>query len=717
MEISYLVFFLSGLAIAIAFVALHGRAKSGGISLVIFGLALAAWSIFGAIILSGTHPNLFLLWGLRMLSVNIVAIAFCIFALTYSSQGVWRLTRTRLVLLIGIPFVCQILYWTNISSEIPFLTSGAVLEKVLPSAGIWYLVSVLYSNVLMAYAAFVLFRAVLGSAIPGNLRYGTLLVSLIAPLAIVYLSLAGLSALPVIDLVLIALTIVGMVIVLALFSLHLLDFVPIARTMAIENMNDGWMVLDKQNRIIDLNPAAMSIIDLSREDILGQRAEDILSNWENLFQEGNVKEQEFRGSVRMKEGWKYFSVRITPLVGVDENGIGKIVLWRDITERRKADEARQRARDEMFVLLHSISGAASRALDLKDFLAEVIRQIVYSFHSQASTIFLLDELNEQTDSPRLVLAAQYGLSDRDAITMSSLSISDGLVESIYQKLEPILFSNVEADPRIPEVMQKQGYASMLIIPMAIDGHLVGIIGLARKEEPSFSADEITRMNIVADEIAAYVYTNRQRQLAIAVEERQRLVRDLHDSVTQKLYGLVALTEAAQAGLEANSEFQPKQVLSRIGVYARQALKEMRLFLYELQPIDLEHEGLVAALHQRLAAVEGRSDIKAGLIADETISLSLEKQIALYFITQEALNNILRHADAKSVTVRLRQRKINVNLDIDDDGCGFDLKKVDNGGIGLKNMRERVQQIGGKIKIVSSPGNGTKIKVTVRKDRL
>jgi len=258
---------------------------------------------------------------------------------------------------------------------------------------------------------------------------------------------------------------------------------------------------------------------------------------------------------------------------------------------------------------------------------------------------------------------------------------------------------------------------MLIIPMAIDGHLVGIIGLARKEEPSFSADEITRMNIVADEIAAYVYTNRQRQLAIAVEERQRLVRDLHDSVTQKLYGLVALTEAAQAGLEANSEFQPKQVLSRIGVYARQALKEMRLFLYELQPIDLEHEGLVAALHQRLAAVEGRSDIKAGLIADETISLSLEKQIALYFITQEALNNILRHADAKSVTVRLRQRKINVNLDIDDDGCGFDLKKVDNGGIGLKNMRERVQQIGGKIKIVSSPGNGTKIKVTVRKDRL
>jgi signal transduction histidine kinase len=142
---------------------------------------------------------------------------------------------------------------------------------------------------------------------------------------------------------------------------------------------------------------------------------------------------------------------------------------------------------------------------------------------------------------------------------------------------------------------------------------------------------------------------------------------------------------------------------------------MRLFLYELQPVDLEREGLVSILNQRLAAVEGRADIKARLLADEKISLPLPKEVALYFIAQEALNNVLRHAYAKSVTVCLKQKKGNILLEIEDDGTGFDTLHPNHGGMGLKNMRERIAQVSGKLRITSTPGKGTKVSVSVGRD--
>jgi len=255
-----------------------------------------------------------------------------------------------------------------------------------------------------------------------------------------------------------------------------------------------------------------------------------------------------------------------------------------------------------------------------------------------------------------------------------------------------------------------------LTPITVQSQILGIIGLARNESPAYNEDEVARLNVVADEIATFIHSDRQRQLSIALAERQRLVRDLHDSTTQKLYGLLTLTEAAQAGIEMGSPEQLKPILSRIGETARQALKEMRLFLYELQPVDLERDGLVSILNQRLTAVEGRADVKARLLTDETISLPLDKEVALYFIAQEALNNVLKHAKAKSVTVRLKQTKSNVKLEIEDDGNGFAPKKDDAGGMGMRNMRERASQVGGKISISSIPGKGTKISATVSKDR-
>jgi len=368
----------------------------------------------------------------------------------------------------------------------------------------------------------------------------------------------------------------------------------------------------------------------------------------------------------------------------------------------------------MFVLLQSIADAASRSLRLNDFLLESINHIVYSFNSKICMVFMLDEKFEKENYNSYHLAASHGLTDQQSNELSEV-FNEYQNSRIFENLEPFLVQDTAVDQRIPDLYRFLRNLSIFASPMIAESEYIGWALLARPSDVPFSTDEFARLKIVIEELSTRIHNFRRFQTKVAVEERQRLVRDLHDAVSQKLYGLVTLTEGTKARIDAGEPQIPDEVLTKIGENARQALKEMRLFLYELQPVDLE-QGLVATLHHRLGAVEGRADVKVKVLADEVIQLGPEKQLALYYISQEALNNVLRHAGAKSVVVRLNQKRINVNFEIEDDGCGFDVKKANaSDGMGLKNMRERTALIGGKFKLHSVPGKGTKITVTVPKD--
>jgi two-component system sensor histidine kinase DegS len=165
-------------------------------------------------------------------------------------------------------------------------------------------------------------------------------------------------------------------------------------------------------------------------------------------------------------------------------------------------------------------------------------------------------------------------------------------------------------------------------------------------------------------------------------------------------------------LESGAPINENGMVEKIGENARQALREMRLFLFELEPMDIEKNGLVSTLRQRLDSVEGRSGIQPRMISDSEILLSVEKETEIYYIVEEALNNILKHANAKSVVVKLRQRKASIYLEIVDNGCGFDPDRIELGRKGLKNMKDRAKRIKGRLSISSSPKNGTKITLVV-----
>lgn len=204
------------------------------------------------------------------------------------------------------------------------------------------------------------------------------------------------------------------------------------------------------------------------------------------------------------------------------------------------------------------------------------------------------------------------------------------------------------------------------------------------------------------------YAGQAEELAIA-QERNRLARELHDSVAQTLYGLTLQAEAAARKLAAGQTETVAGYLAQFRDSARQTLQETRLLIFELRPPILDEVGLAAALRARLETVEGRSGLSYRLDMDETISLPPPVEMGLYRIALEALNNVLKHAQAQQVVVALRlSPPHHLRLEIRDDGVGFDPAAGGPHSYGLPGMAERAQQLGGTFQLHSAPQAGTRI---------
>jgi nitrate/nitrite-specific signal transduction histidine kinase len=229
----------------------------------------------------------------------------------------------------------------------------------------------------------------------------------------------------------------------------------------------------------------------------------------------------------------------------------------------------------------------------------------------------------------------------------------------------------------------------LVIPLRIGERVLGTLDVQSAEVNAFGEEDVRILQSLGD------------QVAVAIE------------VTQSLYSLVLFAGAGQELVEGGRLEPVKGHLSRIEQTAQQALKEMRLLVHELRPPVLEEEGLLGALQQRLDAVERRAGVKVRLLVEGTVELPAPVEEGLYRIAQEALNNALKHAAATSVTVGIRVNREQVELEVADNGVGFDLDAVSHmGGVGIASMRERAAGLGGVLVIVSEPGEGTKVRVSV-----
>ena len=204
---------------------------------------------------------------------------------------------------------------------------------------------------------------------------------------------------------------------------------------------------------------------------------------------------------------------------------------------------------------------------------------------------------------------------------------------------------------------------------------------------------------------------RAREVAV-LQERQRLSRELHDSVTQALYGIALYAEAGGRALADGDTGPAAANLREIGDTTQEALGEMRLLLFELRPPVLQEQGLAAALRARLQAVESRAGLVTDFVSEGDERLAPDAEQELYRIAQEALNNVLKHAHAAKVRLRLHVADDGALMEVEDDGVGFEPSLDGTHGFGLRGMRERVERLHGTLQMDSSPGGGTRVHVEV-----
>jgi len=346
---------------------------------------------------------------------------------------------------------------------------------------------------------------------------------------------------------------------------------------------------------------------------------------------------------------------------------------------------------------------------------------------------VLRDVTEQRAAERLLVESEQRLQ---VITeLSTDGIWDwNIADQTYQTNEMfrLLYGEPEPDQaatwwleRIhPDDRQTTEQSLMTAVFEGSDSYWSSELRMGRIDSGNY-ANVIARGYVIRDGdgrpvrmIGALVDITRQIDVAeaatrAALAERQRLARDLHDSVTQSLYSITLLAEVARRRAHAGDAAATLDQITRLGELSQQCLREMRLLVYELRPALVEEAGLVGALRQRLEAVEQRSGVRVQLLADGAAQIPTSVQNELFRVAEEALNNALKHARASSLVVRLDTQDDGVELEIADNGRGFDPDlAAHSGGQGLANMRERVSKLGGDFVIESAPGQQTRVRVRV-----
>jgi signal transduction histidine kinase len=326
----------------------------------------------------------------------------------------------------------------------------------------------------------------------------------------------------------------------------------------------------------------------------------------------------------------------------------------------------------------------------------------------ASAILLL------TDQNRLEVKHRLG---QPPAAGESLSLEDSLAGRVVRMGDPVRLNLPEDFAQAQRMPWPAGITALLTLPLHGNNGIIGVLDVVNKAG-GFHADDVRVMGVFANQAAMAIEHARLQQQAeqlAVLEERQRLARELHDSVTQSLYSVNLYANAAALALAAGKKEVAAGYLKELQETAQEGMRDMRLLIFELHPPVLEAEGLVAALQTRLAAVEDRAGLQTQFRVEGERRLPIAVEEDLYWIAQEALNNVRKHAAARHVAVHLHFTATAVQLEVVDDGVGFDwptVRREGRGSGGLRSIAERTARLGGRLTHESTPGAGTRLSVEV-----
>ncbi|MCD0443321.1 GAF domain-containing sensor histidine kinase [Glycomyces sp. A-F 0318] len=299
-----------------------------------------------------------------------------------------------------------------------------------------------------------------------------------------------------------------------------------------------------------------------------------------------------------------------------------------------------------------------------------------------------------------------GIGEERRLKIGPLPRQHGMLAAILEETGPILLDDLRRDPRYrwwPKA--HPAMAALLGVPIRDGDRTLGIVVLTNDlGRPGFSESDTDLIELLASH-AAIAITNarlyeRSRELTV-VEERNRLARELHDAVMQRLFSLRLSARAARKLVDTDPEAAAAR-LGEVETLAADAIGELRGVIVELRPADLDAHGLVETLRRHATLLDRLHDTEVAFEVRSPVDLSRDGEVEVLRLVQEALGNAFRHARARRVAVTVATDRIRIA----DDGVGFDAAEAATRGLGLLSMRERAKALGGDLELATAPGEGT-----------
>jgi signal transduction histidine kinase len=398
-----------------------------------------------------------------------------------------------------------------------------------------------------------------------------------------------------------------------------------------------------------------------------------------------------------------------PVVGRDEmqSLATSFNVMSETIQRKQTELAQALAiRQAEFRAIDEIAALANLAADLPSKLGTILDIVNRAVDSRAGVIYLLD------DEDKPVRAAQASRDIPGTVRSAPPETDEelGLVSQVLRRKECVIqgsSTSPSADPRA------RSAGSAAAVPLEFRERTIGVLVLFHTDPNAFSDQLLTFLEALSTHMAILIENARlqsQARYVLIAEERHRLARELHDSVTQSVFSLSLAAEGLRATLP------PAPALDFLIAQADQVRQEMRGLINELRPIDLGSQMLDEAIRDHAASLQRATGLVVTTqIEGEIHDIPLTIQHNLNRILQEALSNVTRHARATQVDVSLVARERAVTLSVQDNGQGFDVtgKKAEQlGSMGLISMQERAEILGGELTIASARGAGTQIKARI-----
>lgn len=359
--------------------------------------------------------------------------------------------------------------------------------------------------------------------------------------------------------------------------------------------------------------------------------------------------------------------------------------------------------------INAISDVVNRSLDLEMILSSALAKTLEVTNMDAGVAYRLNEGSQMFE-----MLAYQGFSELYMknhrflpVSMTGFNLNESNPDIIVAYIEdyPI--------PSLKEDLEKEGIKVAVRLPLMSKGKMLGYLGLSRHSEEFVTQDEMKIFTAIGQQISiamenASLYESAEESAATA--ERNRLARDLHDAVTQTLFSVSLIADVLPNLYRINLDEAQKRT-RELRDLARGALAEMRTLLLELRPSALTSVSLPDLLKQLCDAANGRALVPIKFHYEGERDIPEPQKIALYRITQEAINNIIKYAQANQVRVELIQTQNFVEIAIRDNGIGFDRNEVEPFRMGLRIMQERAAAIDAELRVVSKPGEGTNVIIT------